>query len=76
MNNIPIIFNNTIRCVKCKTAAHSPHTLAVRYCKCGKVGVFGGNDRLGRIGEPKNIVDESYVQGSIKPIYFTKYPLL
>ena len=46
-----MIIENKIRCKHCEDVIVSAHRHDFKYCKCGKVGVDGGNDYLRRLGD-------------------------
>ncbi len=51
------IIRNAIKCVSCDDVIESIHRHDAKKCKCGRVGVDGGLDYLGRIGNERDFID-------------------
>lgn len=56
------ILVNKIKCKHCNDEIISRHRHDFRICKCGKVGVDGGNDYLKRMGTSKDYEELSVVE--------------
>ena len=53
------ILSNQVRCRKCGDEPYSASRHDFQMCKCGAVGVDGGQDYLRRIGNPSEYEDLS-----------------
>jgi len=51
------LIRNAIKCLACEDVIESTHRHDAKSCKCGKVGVDGGLDYLGRTGNDSNYVE-------------------
>lgn len=56
-----MILQNQIRCKKCGDEPYSAHRHDFKFCKCGAVGVDGGQAYLKRTGNPEDYEDLSHV---------------
>lgn len=43
---------NKAKCKKCGDVIHSKHRHDFVECKCGAIGIDGGNDYIRRLGDP------------------------